>query len=185
LEFLDNPELNININITNNTLKYAIEGNKIECIKYIHEIKNINFDDNDCNMASLIGNIDVLKYIYGERGIKCNNNNPDILSNTVFKASIECAKYLVEEIGVQITSKCLEEASLEGKLEFLQYFVEKGGKDNFTKEVANNAALNGHVECVKYCLENGCDCSDIDLDSLENNENICDNNTNNTESNLL
>lgn len=179
LEYLNNPDLNINI--TNNTLKYAIKGNKLECIKYIHEIKNINFDDNDCNMASLIGNIDVLKYIYGECGVKYNNN-PEILSNTVFRGPIECAKYLVEEIGVQITSKCLEEASLEGKLEFLQYFVEKGGKDNFTKEVANNAALNSHTECVKYCLENGCDCSDIDIELLvsdENSNNLSNETTNN------
>jgi hypothetical protein len=67
--------------------------------------------------------------------------------------SLECLKFLVSKGGTLTLSTAVT-AAHHGQLECLAYILSKGISD---KQVCTAAALNGHLHCLKYAHEHGCE----------------------------
>jgi len=71
-----------------------------------------------------------------------------------YKGHLECLKYLREEVKAPWDSWTTSLAAENGHLHILEYLVERK-YDQFDedKDACENAAMNGHLDCLKFLHE--------------------------------
>ena len=68
--------------------------------------------------------------------------------------SLECLRFVVEESGCKMGTPTCQAAALEGHLEILRYAHENGCQ--WHEGTCQAAAGGGHLEILRYAHENGC-----------------------------
>lgn len=143
-----------------NILLHLIKSANTNMLKYLH-------DNSSKKMMSYLGT-----YVDYRSCINTNTTPTQQLTCLKYLISIGCKlqghididviKYSnIEVINFLLDNGCCVDmlrnqyfACFEGKLEILQYFVEKGCK--LINNCPNAAAINGHLHIIKYLHENNC-----------------------------
>ena len=99
------------------------ETNKLELLKWAREVKQCEWDEKTITVAALIGNLEMLKYCFSN-GCACDEK------------------------------KSFEQVAVEGHLDCLRFLVDKVQPSRGTEmQAAGEAACGGHVEILKYFVE--------------------------------
>jgi len=124
--------------------------NKLELLKWIQEEKECEWDEYTIYMVAEQGNLEMLKY--------CTANNyqyftyEDACERAANSGSLECLKYLREEVEAPWGFETAEQAAANGHLHILEYLVERK-YDKYNIWACRLAAKNGHLDCLKYLRE--------------------------------
>lgn len=147
---------------------WAVEGGRLEVIKYLIEIGNPvndNLAQHALKIAILNNKQEIAKYLI-EKGADMNKDysydgTPLLLACSHHQ--LDLVKYLIEK-GVNINAEVnsttpLIQASQNGHLEIVKYLIEKGANINtvvhLLKTALTAASQNGHLVVVKYLVEKG------------------------------
>ena len=130
----------------------------IECIQYgslpaLSFLINNGYEYNASTMeaAALHGDLECMKYLHKRR---CKWSY-DVLNNALTHNHIHCYNYAIQN-GCKIVNTTLITASLHGHLDILKdLHINK--KVELKWKAASYAALNGHINCLEYVLDNGVD----------------------------
>lgn len=138
---------------------------EFDLMKYVFENNNIVLNDNNNLMIYYNNNIqacidelpmycrtlECLEYAYKSG---CKFNTYTTLYAVRYNITVDCLKYMYEN-GAPLYYQIMEEAALHGNLESMIYLHEVC-QVQWNTTVSNNAAVRGHLECLKYAHENGC-----------------------------
>ena len=137
--------------------------NKLELLKWAREEKKCDWDEETINMAAKQGNMEMVKY--------CVANECPIGTGTCARVAgngdLECLKYLREEAKAPWDFLTATWAAENGHLHILEYLVGRAALEGNLNEVqycvryecpideyaCANAALKGHLACLKYLHE--------------------------------
>jgi ankyrin repeat protein len=135
-----------------NSLKYAIKGGHLEVVRYLIEEAKAKTGLINLNLwtACNLGYLRIVKYLLENQALKLDVN---YTSNTT---------------GMTALNNAVEGATLEAvKLEVVKYLVEKGANVNAAKPDGNTPLMivskMGHLEIVKFFVENKKDPANIEL----------------------
>jgi len=140
--------------------------------------KYMKWDYRVCTEAALRGDFAMLKYARSRKNPNTGNKVCDMSGsyrctcNEAAKSGcLACLKFAFKEkCGCSLTCankyKVLHIAAREGHLELLRWAIEEGEVE-FPEDFSDDeeleddtpcrvAALGGHLDCLKYCRENGC-----------------------------
>jgi ankyrin repeat protein len=145
-------EMNDNVCLINASSKGYIDIIKM----LIDNGTNISSKNNlSFRSACAYGNLDIAKLLL-EKGAKIHSKNDYAIRWASYYGHYEVVKFLVE-MGANINAKndlSLRLACTSGSLAMVKYLVEVGAK--CCDDALFRASQNGHVEIVKFLVENGC-----------------------------
>jgi len=179
--------------IPSEAIKLAAIDDNLESIIYMHEVANVLWHTDTLNIAASKGNLTLLTYAHTHG---CKESAPPesiLVSLTQYKMNmtaehaatnghLDCLQYAVENI---------EERPLittEEALEFTRTYpnITRDMADNITRykqimstffaqqKIAVAAAKNGHLDCLKYCLQTFDNVNQkVAIAALENNQMNC------------
>ena len=131
------------------------QTNKLELLKWVRELsygcfESCRWDEKTIHAAAYNGNLEMVMY--------CVANECPIDAGAcalaAYKGHLECLKYLREEVKAPWDSWTTSLAAENGHLHILEYLVERK-YDQFDedKDACENAAMNGHLDCLKFLHE--------------------------------
>ena len=122
--------------------------NKLELLKWAREEKKCEWDQVTIDRAARIGNLEMVKY--------CLENqcpmDEGVCAGAAAGGSLECLKYLHEEVKAPWDSHTAVLAGLSGHLHILEYLVERK-YDKFNEGACRCAAKEGYLDCLRYLRE--------------------------------
>eukprot|EP00029_Vermamoeba_vermiformis_P004061 TRINITY_DN1458_c0_g1_i1.p1 TRINITY_DN1458_c0_g1~~TRINITY_DN1458_c0_g1_i1.p1 ORF type:complete len:466 (-),score=32.84 TRINITY_DN1458_c0_g1_i1:167-1564(-) len=117
---------------------YLIENGSISCLDYVKHTLHFEWTSELCSIAARCGRIDVLQHL---RSHGCPFNEHTVLSHcTQGTCSLAMIKYL-HESGVSWRQT---------------YPTSEFDQSDYN--LVADMASNGHIDCIKYAMENGYDC---------------------------
>ena len=139
------------LRFSDKSLLLAAENGRLECLQFMIET-GAKQTAPAFNTAIQFGRIDCVKYLHGVGKIASN-------TTTAMKAAclfnqLEILTFL-HEAGYPWHRHCLNAAAETGSLECLQYAVSHSDLP-LIPPVINTAAKEGHVDVVKYLLQQNC-----------------------------
>ena len=122
--------------------------NKLELLKWAREEKKCEWYEEAFNAAAYLRNLDMLKY--------CVENqcpfDKEPCASAASGGSLECLKYLREEVKAPWGSLTAAAAAVRGHLHILEYLVERK-YDQYDGMACDHAARAGEFDCLKYLHE--------------------------------
>lgn len=135
-------------------LKIAVMNDRQECFKYLYE-HGCKIRENIIETIVKNNNVDILDYV--------TKRNRDIVEDFGYKYAMmygnkKILEYLVEE-NIEFDSTSYLEAIKNGNTDcvIMMHRVKK----IIPWTVSTFAAIYGMVDCLKYAIENGCECNDF------------------------
>jgi hypothetical protein len=129
--------------------EYLVEIGSISCLDYVKNILHFEWTPQLCSVAARSGRIDVLKHLLSNK----LNYAPKaiLLECTKGTCDLSMIKYLHENGAPwhQIDARKVHGLSMYS-------FEDINDHNNTHQTVMENMAYHGHLECMKYALENGC-----------------------------
>jgi hypothetical protein len=107
------------------------------------------FCEETINQAAEDGNLEMIKSCLARN---CPMDGKDACARAAFGGSLECLKYLHEDVKVPWDSETASLAARNGHLHILKYLVERE-YDEFDGEAVVWAAERGHLDCLKFLHE--------------------------------
>jgi hypothetical protein len=128
-------------------MEYLVEIGSISCLDYVKNIMHFEWIPQLCSVAARSGRIDTLKHLI-KNGLAFD---PDTVLWECTKGSCDLSiiKYLHEN-GVAWTQTHPNTPGLDDGLDIFN------DRNNTHQTAMENMAYRGHLECMKYALENGC-----------------------------
>ena len=124
------------------------ETKKLELLKWIREVKKCEWDETTISMAARQGNLEMVKYCVAN---ECPMGE-HACAYAAGNGSLECLKYLHEEVKAPLDWVTAFSAANHGHLHILEYLVERK-YDEYNEHVCMVAAEEGHLDCLKYLHE--------------------------------
>jgi len=124
------------------------ETKKLELLKWIREVKKCEWDETTISMAARQGNLEMVKYCVAN---ECPMGE-HACAYAAGNGSLECLKYLHEEVKAPLDWVTAFSAASNGHLHILEYLVEQN-YDKFDEFACAYAAWSGHLDCLKYLRE--------------------------------
>ena len=156
----------------------------VELVKYLIS-QECYVNDKDNNGSTILhkacnkGNFELVSYLidtYPDILTVRDDTRQSPLLDAGFSGSVDLVKYLISKgFGVLDSDNegrtVLHKACQEGKLQLVQYLIEKFSTLLAIKDVAGkssflNAGYSGSVELVKYMIDSGCDVYDMDNNGM-------------------
>jgi hypothetical protein len=163
-------------------VRYALENNHSECLQYLLDndcplpegwqySDGTLFGESTINVAAKQGNLEMIQYCLAKN---CPMNGKVACARAASGGSLECLKYLHEEVQAPWNYETASQAAENGHLHILEYLVERK-YDEFNGLACKFAAKNGHLNCLKYLHETAKAPWDSDAVryALENNHSEC------------
>ncbi len=169
-------------------IKMIIASSNIELLRTaITNGYKIGFDPTIIDFAILLGQLDILKYLEENRKCFANTNAISIAATA---GHLDVVNWLVTKKYLNITPSNYCEAAKNGHLDILKFFVERMNKINafdilkfcgvaakyghldiliwqkinltyyFDINIWKNAAEGGHLNIIKWLINNGCEYDD-------------------------
>ena len=136
----------------------------LELLKYAHE-HNYSWDKETYELAALNGHLECLKYAYKNNcpgqhfDCECNNKNVHNIikyKSPLDKTDIMTKKYYNKDWKFLCNcNSIISNAVINGHLDCLKYAHENGCE--WDSKTCYGAAQYGHLDCLKYAHENGCE----------------------------
>ena len=122
--------------------------NKLELLRWVREEKKCEWGTETIDTVAQNGNLEMLKY--------CLENqcpmDEGVCTGAAAGGSLECLKYLHEEVKAPWDRETAVQASKNGHLHVLEYLVEKK-YDKYVERTCYVAAKFGQLDCLKYLHE--------------------------------
>ena len=140
-------------------LVWACKNKHLPVVKYLFEHdKNVYIDynyNNDLNLACEYGNLEIVKYFI-EKGADIHNQHNQALRIASEHGHVDVVKYLVENktdmqsgdnYNIVLFSK------IDGKISEIRNYANRGSHNDY-EAALTIAAKGGHIDVVKYFMEN-------------------------------
>ena len=122
--------------------------NKLELLKWAREEKKCEWNEATIDAAAYLGNLDMLKFCVAN---ECPMN-ADACASAAHCGSLECLKYLREQVQAPWDRGTAAAAAVSGNLHILEYLVERK-YDQYNGMACEHAARAGEFDCLKYLHE--------------------------------
>lgn len=136
------------------TLKNAVCGGHMECIKYLHENRD--------RLYIYVWQFEIQQKQRVCLGTAINDWDKQVLNYAAEGGHINCIKYLREN-GYKWNKHATLSAAKEGHLSILMFVHENGC--SWHEDTTWGAAKYGHLDCLKYAHENGCPWNEVTKES--------------------
>jgi hypothetical protein len=132
-------------------MEYLVENGFISCLDYVKNIMHFEWIPQLCSVAARSGRIDVFQHLLSN---KLNYTPKTILLEcTKCSCDLSIIKYL-HESGAPWHQIDVHARKVHGLS--MYPFEDINDHNIIYQTVMENMAYHGHLECMKYALENGC-----------------------------
>jgi len=138
----------------------ASESGHLPCLQYLHSV-GCHMKGDICSLTALQGHADCLQFCLQHTRLI---NKGIVVNNAVKGNNLECVRVAVEHGGA-VGGHALQLAAKQGNLAIVQYIYSQGITwDLCDTNIAEAVAELGHLDCLKFALDNGCEASEKILD---------------------
>jgi len=138
-------------------LKWSIVNGHIDVVKYLMEVRHINFSkdpDNECLFNTLDhacnnGHYDIVKYLFEVHHMDCSYDAIDWICEM---NNLELMIYLFDVQNKKCTDATVNIACTKGHIDILKYLLEIRN-EKYTDLAIKNACIHGHLDIIKYLFE--------------------------------
>ncbi len=129
-------------------MAYLVENGSTSCLEYVKHDLHFEWSEEQSSAAARSGRVDVLKFL---RDNGCPFNNQTVLLDcTKGTCDINMIKYL-HESGVPWKQE--DPTTKKRRTSFFSGGLSE--RNNTEQIVAENMVFHGHLDCLKYAVENG------------------------------
>ncbi|CAL6299440.1 unnamed protein product [Bathycoccus prasinos] len=127
--------------------------NNLELLKWLREVKQCEWDEKTINEAAFIGNLEMLKYCFSN-GCPCDEEKS--CEQAAIGGNLDCLRFLLDKVNPsrETEKHAAIQATCRGHVEIVKYFVEERKIPELVKvSCVYNAARYGHLDCLQYLVE--------------------------------
>lgn len=135
-------------------MHYALRKGRFATVRWLHEVKGCPLSSAYFNSAIIAGNFGFLKWL---RTVGCPYpEDPYLLcSQAAWQERLDILEWLVG-IGCKMRPEIASIVSARGNIEMLKWVVNNTEGFQWSARCVAEASRNGHLEMLKFLLENGC-----------------------------
>ena len=126
--------------------------NKLELLEWAREVKQCEWDEETIIAAVSFGNLEMLKYCFSN-GCPCDKEKS--CERAPIKGHLDCVRFLFDKVkpSRETEKEAAGQAAAYGHLDILKYLVEERKISDDLKICVGNAAIYGQLDCLKYLVE--------------------------------
>ena len=131
------------------------ETNNLEFLKWAREVKHCEWDEWMIKAAAFKGNLEMLKYCFSNH---CPCDEEASCKHAASKGHLDCLRFLFDKVKpsrkTELELEAAGQATAAGHVEILKYIVEERKISDVVKfACAGQAAWYGQLDCLKYLVE--------------------------------
>jgi hypothetical protein len=131
-------------------MQSASRYNQLSVLQYLHA-EGCPWDSRVCTIAASTGRLDILRWL---RDNGCPWNDAYILSYAASSGSLDVTAWVKQQPGVECNLEAMKRAAEHGFTAICEYLYAE--QCEWSSSVCFWAALNGHVDTLRWLHEHGC-----------------------------
>jgi len=127
--------------------------NKLEFLKWAREVKHCEWDEKTIDEAAARGNLEMLKYCFDN---DCPYEEEKSCKRAAYGGQLDCLRFLFDKVkpSRETEKEAAIQAICNGHVEIVKYFVEERNMTVTLKSaLVMGAGMFGRLDCLKYLGE--------------------------------
>jgi hypothetical protein len=127
--------------------------NKLEFLKWAREVKHCEWDEKTIDEAAARGNLEMLKYCFDN---DCPYEEEKSCKRAAYGGQLDCLRFLFDKVkpSRETEKEVVIQAICNGHVEIVKYFVEERNMTVTLKSaLVMGAGMFGRLDCLKYLGE--------------------------------